>query len=84
MGAARPQRSCDHLQHGQRLQENLVVPKAEYPIPLGFDSSIAAPVVFVLFEVLAAVELDHDLPLEAREIGDVARNRNLTSEPITM
>jgi len=71
------QRSQDTLKHCGRRLQYLIVPKSQHTKPLLFNVTIAQRIMCPLLVMLSTVEFNHQLRLEAREIGDVAPDRNL-------
>ncbi len=78
------QRLVHRLQHIHTVLKHLVVPKAQYSIPLPPKIIIALLVVGVPFRVLAAVQFDHQFSGHAGEIYDIGTYRLLTPELVTV
>lgn len=76
------QRPGDHLKHCVRIGQNIVVP--ESPLP---EATVLEPPgpVFVGCRpgVLAAVQLNDQVPFEAAEINDVPADGHLAAEVVT-
>jgi hypothetical protein len=70
----------DRAQHGLGLQEHLVVPEAQNSVASLLEESAAPLVVALLLQVLAAIDLDHELLLEADEVDNVLTDRMLPAE----
>jgi hypothetical protein len=70
----------DGPQHDLGLQQDLVVPEAQHPIPLLLEESTASLVVALLIQVLAAIDLDHEFLLQADEIDNVGTDDVLPTE----
>jgi hypothetical protein len=60
----------DPLQHRVDLDHDLVVPDSQYFVSRLADKISSAFVALRLVGVLGAVELDHELRFQAKEIGD--------------
>lgn len=70
----------DGPQHDLGLQQDLVVPEAQHPVSLLLEEPTASLVVAFLVQVLTAIDLDHELLLQADEIEDVGADRMLPAE----
>jgi len=60
----------DHLDHGIKLQQDFRIPKPEYFISLALEELGPSPILLRLRGMLTAIELNHQAPLHATEIGD--------------
>ena len=78
------QRLVHRLQHIHAVLEHLVVPKAQYSVPLPPQVIIVLLVVDVLFRMLTAVQFDHQFSGHAGKIYDIGTYRLLTPELVTV
>jgi hypothetical protein len=74
------QRIQYHFQHRRGFGKHLVVPESQDAIAGSGDPRIADLVLRGLLLVLAAVQFNHQLCVEAGEICDVAADGNLTAK----
>lgn len=70
----------DHKYNCIDFVHNLVIPKADDFVALRFEIFCTFCVVFLLIEVLAAIEFDDEFCFWGAEIGDVVSNGVLSSE----
>ena len=72
------------LEHGVHLIQHLVIPEAG-DAPSGESEPLRAPTVIrSALDVLSAVELDDEPPLDAREVREPRTDRMLTTEFVPM
>jgi len=72
----------NNIEHRLSFVEYLVVPEAQHPISLLFDSMVATLIIVAAFLVLSAIKFYHQLRFKAREIRNIAAERYLTPEAV--
>jgi hypothetical protein len=68
------------MQHALGVGERVVVPEAEHAIAEGLQQGSATGVVLHVRRMLAAVQLDDQLPLATAEVHDIWADGHLTRE----
>jgi hypothetical protein len=71
-----------YRKHFLAVDQNIVVPETEYPVPFFLEPRIAFSIVFsfIRLDVLSAVELDRQLLFKAYKINDIFSHGMLASE----
>lgn len=82
MGATRFECTQNHLQYRLSLLKHLVVPEPKQTKSFSSNSAVAMLIIATTIHVLSAIELDHKLRFETREIGDIAADGHLATETI--
>jgi hypothetical protein len=67
-------------QHSLEILEHLDIPESQHAEAARFEQRSTSRVGFHLIHVLSAVELDHQPPLAAAEVGDEIADRELAVE----
>ncbi len=75
--------SQDVVEHFHRPQQNIVIPIAQHPEAMCRKHSRSRLIRLCALDVLAAIELNDQLQLGTKKVGDKARNRHLPAKPQT-
>ena len=74
------QRKQDLFKHDRHLSQHIVIPETQNTKAVPFDEACAIVVVRSSFHMLTTIQLDHQLGVEAGEVGEVRADRALPAE----
>jgi len=74
----------DPLDHRRGLRQDLVIPESKHPITFPFEQVRTLLVSVLLLRMLAAIDLDHELRTQTREVHDVRADGLLPPELPTL
>ena len=72
--------AIDRIEDGDEILCHIIIPKADHAIAVGGEFRRAFIIRGQFIRMLAAVELDDELFLRTREIGDAIADRVLATE----
>jgi hypothetical protein len=71
------------LKHSVGVRQHIVVPEPQHAKPFAFEIAVTH-LVFWIFRVLAAIDLDNQLPAKARKVHDIRAYRDLSLELVAV
>ena len=68
------------FKHRLRFLEHLIIPKPQHPESAFFDLLVSTIIVRCVFQMLTAIQFDHQPCLNTGKIDDIAAYRDLATE----